>query len=179
MKIVAAEIDGFGVWSGLKLENLADGVTVFYGPNEAGKTTLLQFVRTMLYGFSSERRGRYLPPVHGGRAGGSLVVSAGGDRFTICRHASPTAPEKGELRVLGPDGAMRSDDVVPGLLGGIDEPTFKHVFAVGLREMQELGALSDSAAAEFLYHLSTGLNGVAVADVLRELAVQRGRIVSP
>jgi uncharacterized protein YhaN len=179
MKILAAEIDGFGVWSGLKLENLAERVTVFYGPNEAGKTTLLQFVRTMLYGFSPERGRRYLPPVRGGRPGGSLEVSGSGGRFTICRHASPSLSAVGELRVLAADGALQPDQLLPGLLGGIDEPTFNHVFAVGLREMQELGTLSDSAAAEFLYHLSTGLNGVAPADVLRELATLRGRIVSP
>ncbi|HVX14479.1 MAG TPA: AAA family ATPase [Pirellulales bacterium] len=179
MKIVAAEIDGFGVWSGLKLGNMADGVTVFYGPNEAGKTTLLQFVRTMLCGFSPERWHRYLPPVHGGRAGGSLVVSGRGGRFTICRHASATSPIEGELRVLGPDGTIQPDYVVQGLMGHIDEPTFNQVFAVGLREMQELGTLSDSAAAEFLYHLSTGLDGVALADVLRELATARGRTVPP
>lgn len=177
MRIVSAEIDGFGVWSGLKLESLADRVSVFYGPNEAGKTTLLQFVRSMLYGFSPQRGRRYLPPVHSGRPGGSLVVSAVAGRYTISRHASPTAPLEGDLRVLGPDGAMQPDYVLRGLLGEIDEPTFNHVFAVGLREVQELGTLSDTAAADFLYHLSTGLNGVALADVLRELAAARRQIV--
>lgn len=179
MKIVAAEIDGFGVWSGLKLPNLTDRVSVFYGPNEAGKTTLLQFVRSMLYGFSPERGRRYLPPVHGGQPGGSLVIAAGGGRFTISRHSSSTTGSEGELRVLGPDGAVQPDYVMRGLLGAIDEPTFNHVFAVGLREMQELGTLSDSAAAEFLYHLSTGLNGVALADVLDDLHEAGTEIVSP
>ncbi len=179
MKIVAAEIDGFGVWSGLKLPNLTDRVSVLYGPNEAGKTTLLQFVRSMLYGFSPERGRRYLPPVHGGRPGGSLVISANGGRFTISRHGSPTTSSEGELRVLGPDGAVQPDYMMRGLLADIDEPTFNHVFAVGLREMQELGTLSDSAAAEFLYHLSTGLNGVALADVLDDLNSARRETVSP
>lgn len=179
MKILAAEIDGFGVWTGLKLPNLADRVSVFYGPNEAGKTTLLQFVRSMLYGFSHERGRRYLPPVHGGRSGGSLAISAGGGRFTISRHGTSAAGHDGDLRVIGPDGAVQPDYVMRGLLGGIDEATFNHVFAVGLREMQELGTLSDSAAAEFLYHLSTGLNGLTLADVLDDLHAARQAIVSP
>ncbi|HET6879238.1 MAG TPA: AAA family ATPase, partial [Pirellulales bacterium] len=178
MKLVAAEIDGFGIWHGLKLENLADRVTVFYGPNEAGKTTLLQFLRTMLYGFAPERRQRYLPPVRGGRPGGSLVVSATSGRFTVCRHAPTKPPFEDDLRVLGADGAVQPDYLLGSLLGGVNETTFNHVFAVGLREVQELGTLSDTAAAEFLYHLSTGLNGVSLSDVLRELAVSRARIVS-
>ncbi|HEV3004565.1 MAG TPA: AAA family ATPase, partial [Pirellulales bacterium] len=177
MRILSAEIDGFGVWSGLKLENLADRMTVLYGPNEAGKTTLLQFVRSMLYGFSPERSRRYLPPVHGGRQGGSLVVAGAAGRFTICRHAG-TVPGEGEPRVHSADGALQADGMLRNLLGGLDEATFNQVFAVGLREMQELGTLSDSAAAEFLYHLSVGVNGIALADMLRELATLRGRIVS-
>ena len=56
MKISDLQIDGFGVWSDLKLERFSDGLTVFCGPNEAGKTTLMQFIRSVLYGFSTERR---------------------------------------------------------------------------------------------------------------------------
>ena len=73
MRITALEVDGFGVWSGLRLDHLSEGLNVFFGPNEAGKTTLMQFVRSVLYGFTSERR-RYLPPLGGGRPGGSIHV---------------------------------------------------------------------------------------------------------
>ena len=67
MRIKHIEIEGFGVWKGLTLEDLSDRATVIYGPNEAGKTTLMQFVRAVLYGFTPERRKRYLPPVYGVR----------------------------------------------------------------------------------------------------------------
>ena len=72
MKITDLQIDGFGVWSGLSLNGLSPDLTVFYGPNEAGKSTLLQFVRSFCFGYSPERR-RFLPPVHGGRSGGSGI----------------------------------------------------------------------------------------------------------
>ena len=71
MKINDIQIDGFGVWSGLELKDLSGKLTVIYGPNEAGKTTLMEFVRTQLFGLNESRRGRYLPPVHGGGAGGA------------------------------------------------------------------------------------------------------------
>ena len=86
MKITDLEIDGFGVWSGLKIEELSDRITVFYGPNEAGKTTLTQFIRSMFYGISSARRLRYLPPLRGGRPGGSLHVHGDEGAFQIARH---------------------------------------------------------------------------------------------
>ena len=64
MRIKDIEVDGFGIWNSVKLQELPPGVTVLYGPNEAGKTTLMQFVRTVLYGFSPSRRQRYLPRAH-------------------------------------------------------------------------------------------------------------------
>jgi hypothetical protein len=33
MRIKDIEVDGFGVWNGVKLTDLPPGVTVLYGPN--------------------------------------------------------------------------------------------------------------------------------------------------
>ena len=119
MKITDLQIDGFGVWSELKLDQLSDGLTVFCGPNEAGKTTLMQFIRSVLYGFSPERRSRYLPPVHGGRAGGGLGVVDTGGRFTVRRTPSNSlsSDDPGKVEVLSASGfaprlARAGDDAV-------------------------------------------------------------------
>ena len=44
MRITKLDIDGYGVWSGLRIQGLADAMNVFYGPNEAGKTTLFRMI---------------------------------------------------------------------------------------------------------------------------------------
>ena len=85
MRITDLEVEGYGVWSGLRIEKFSDALNVLYGPNEAGKTTLLQFIRSMLYGFSPARR-KYLPPVHGGRPGGVLDLAGPHGRFAIGRY---------------------------------------------------------------------------------------------
>ena len=54
MNFTDLQVDGFGVWSGLELRGLSPKLNVFYGPNEAGKTTLLNFVRSVLYGFTPD-----------------------------------------------------------------------------------------------------------------------------
>lgn len=170
MKLVALEIDGFGLWSDLRLGEFSDHLNVLYGPNEAGKTTLLQFVRGVLYGFAAPRRAQYLPPVHGGKAGGRLLVSDGTARYSLGRYRTgqPGAWEE-EVVLSAADGSQRPSSFLRSLLGGIDEAIYSNVFAVGLRELQELATLSDTAAAEQLYGLAAGRDRVSLAEVISRL----------
>ncbi|MEM6690894.1 MAG: hypothetical protein AAF664_15785, partial [Planctomycetota bacterium] len=64
-----------------------------------------------------------------------------------------------------------------GLLGQIDEAIFTNVFAIGMRELQELSTLDDTSAADELYKLSTGLDRVSLVDVLRGLKQGRRDLV--
>ena len=178
MRISDIEVDGFGVWNDLRLESLPGELTVFYGPNEAGKSTLLQFIRTVLYGYSPARRGRYIPPVHGGRPGGRLVVHNGQASYAVQRIASENERDEhpGTLSVLESNGMQCEPGRLRELLGGVDEETFNHVFAIGLREIQELGTLHDNAAADLLYQLTSGMDRVSLVEVARELADSRERL---
>lgn len=179
MKIKDVRIHGFGVWSDLAMDGLSGDITVFYGPNEAGKTTLMQFMRTVLYGFSPERRARYLPPVNGVRAGGALRISTARGEFDVIRKSGLHDPieSTGELQLLDEAGEPQSGHQLSSLLGGVDESIFTNVFAIGLREIQELSALNDSAAAEHLYKLTSGLDRVSLVDVMRELNSSRDRLL--
>ena len=178
MRITALEVDGFGVWSGLRLDHLSEGLNVFFGPNEAGKTTLMQFVRSVLYGFTSERR-RYLPPLGGGRPGGSIHVVGPNGCFQVCRHPSREAPDAAdEVALAATDGTRQGGHLLKVLLSNIDEAIFNNVFAVGLREVQELGTLNETEAASLLYSLSAGLDRVALVDVVKELEASRNRLLS-
>jgi uncharacterized protein YhaN len=177
VRITGLRADGFGVFHGLEIDGLSEGLHVFYGPNEAGKTTLMQFVRSMLYGFSPERR-RYLPPVHGGRPGGQLQLATSEGRLEVCRHDNVDEPARGDLvSVVYPDGTRQSEHVLKTILSGTDENIFNHVFCVGLRELQELGTLSDTDAARMLYDLSTGLGAISLAEVVQTLAEARNHVL--
>ena len=171
MKVKDIQIDGFGVWTGLSVDSLPEGMTLFYGPNEAGKTTLMQFVRAMLYGFTPDRREKYLPPIHGGTPGRS------DSRHRTWRWLPnpPTQPVDRHRcdRTVAGDWSGRSEPgpaSLSSLLGQIDEPIFTNVFAIGMRELQELSTLDDTAAADELYKLSSGFDRVSLVDVLRNSA---------
>ena len=180
MKIKDIQIDGFGVWSGMTVHSMPDTMTVFYGPNEAGKTTLMNFLRTMFYGFTPDRRTRYLPPVYGGKPGGAIRVTGPGGGYEITRRAQmDQGGTAGALTVTGSDGLQQGAHRLTMLLGQVDESIFTNVFAIGLRELQELSTLDDTAAADELYKLSSGLDRVSLVDVTRQLKAGRQTIVGP
>ena len=181
MKITDLKIDGFGVWSGLRLNDLSDGLTVIYGRNEAGKTTLMQFLRGMFFGFTPERRQRYLPPVRGGTAGGQLQISSAQDTYLFNR-TSPELDNPDDLENLlieSSDGIRHNSSLIQSLLNGIDESIYTNVFAVGLRDIQELSALNETDAANQLYALTDGIDRVSIMSILKKLETSRNQLVMP
>ncbi|HIM29768.1 MAG TPA: hypothetical protein EYG57_09430, partial [Planctomycetes bacterium] len=177
MKITDVKVDGFGIWSDLTIDQLGEHLTVFYGPNEAGKTTLMQFVRAVLYGYADERR-QYAPPVYGGVAGGKLTIRSLNGQYDIIRQGPNTdhPDDRGALDLFSSDGSLQRDHLLDTLLSNLDEPIFNNVFAIGLRELQELATLNETDAAEQLYKLSSGLDRVSLVDVLRDLEMARDAI---
>ena len=178
MKITDLQIDGFGVWKGLTVESLSDDLTVFCGYNEAGKTTMMQFVRAMMFGFSPDRIDKYTPPVYGGLAGGSLDINTASGVFEVQRHVDPSRihGQDGDAALKWADGRVTGHAQMSLLTSGTDEPTFNNVFAIGLREIQELAMLDNTDAAEQLYRLTSGLDRVPLVDVMKDLKSQRESI---
>lgn len=179
MRIKGLHIDGFGVWRELTVEGIPDGMTVFFGRNEAGKSTLMQFIRTGFFGFSKERREKYLPPVYGGVPGGRLYLERLEGSVEIQRHADLQRPlnEHGDVIITTPEGTASGQNRLSAMMNEVDETIFSHVFAIGLNEIQELGALNDTQAAEHLYRLTSGFDRVSLIDVLRNIRTAREDLV--
>ncbi|MDD3587072.1 MAG: AAA family ATPase, partial [Thermoguttaceae bacterium] len=236
MKITSFEIERFGIWEHLSLPNISRGLNVFYGPNEAGKTTLMQFFRSCLYGCDNDDRSQYIQMVLNSKkfedrlsqqgqkdhilpveqdpdywVGGSVLVESGlgvhrierryikrgtvpGERQSTLEIKSGfiatggladwsgrfyTLPGKGiaeSLVVSGPDGTRLSDYFVKTLVNDVDEATFNNVFAIGLDELQRLGTLNETDAAEMLYRLSVGVDRISLVQVLHQLVNERNEI---
>jgi uncharacterized protein YhaN len=181
VKITDVQVDGFGVWQDLSVGDLSDRMTLFFGRNEAGKTTLMQFIRTVYYGFSPDRRLRYLAPVNTSLAGGSLYLKSTHGELELQRHVKLKSKEQGpgSVAITAADGKVHGQGLLNTLLSGIDEATFNNVFALGLRELQELGTLDDTAAAELLYKLTSGMDRVSLIDVMQQLRSARESLINP
>lgn len=178
MRITDISVDGFGVWNDLDLGRLSPAVTVFHGLNEAGKTTLMQFLRSVIYGVSPERRSVYLPPVNGGRPGGALGLVTDDGPFRVSRIADRSDEDQGRAIVHMPDGEQQGDRLLREAIEHVDEPTFNNVFALGLDEIHHLGTLGGSAAAQWIYRLTSGLDRIMLYDVIVGLRASRNKLIA-
>ena len=69
-------VNGFGIHRDRSFELEVDAqAIVFFGHNEAGKSTLMGFVRSMLFGFPkrNNKHERY-EPLSGGVHGGAITI---------------------------------------------------------------------------------------------------------
>lgn len=60
MKIDKLKINGFGKIKNKEVD-LFEGINVIYGENESGKSSLLKFITSMLYGLSKNKNGKEIP----------------------------------------------------------------------------------------------------------------------
>lgn len=133
MTINEIYIKNFGKLSSFKL-TAHEGVNIIYGPNEAGKTTVMAFIRAMLYGAGRAESRRKYEPWNGGRMGGTLVFECGGKHYSLSRQFGATKSlDKIELwcKTTGEQVDL-PDKVEPGeYLLGINEMSFVNSVFIG------------------------------------------------
>ena len=157
MKITDIQIDQFGIWQDLSLRLSDPGISVFYGPNEAGKSTLMRFIRAMLYGFRPEDERTAGPDGTFRRCAGSLRIDHKGSEYEIRRESH--AGTRGRVTINGNDHGGTADERLSRLLSNAKEGLYENVFAIGLEELQQLGTLTGEEVARHIYGLSLGSEG--------------------
>ena len=175
MRLEELYLDGFGRFHRQTI-GISKPVTVFYGPNEAGKSTLLAFVRAVLFGFPTRGRTEHYPPLAGGRHGGRIRFSDdAGLVYTLERFAGARG---GAASLL--TGAGEPLDVattLPRLTGQATPDLFRNVFAFSLDELQSEGLMKDSGIADRIY--SAGLGVSKLPDFTRALSDRKRKLFLP
>ena len=164
MKIESLHVDGFGIWNDKTWEPLSPGLNVFHGPNETGKSTLMAFIRSVLFGLDRRGQTRRYEPLNGGTHGGWLDVRIGDRIVRIERKAGRHV--RGTVTVYDGD-ATGSDEELEKLLGGTTRTLYHNVYAFGLEELEQFHTLQDTEIAR---HISGAALGIGAA---RWSAVQR------
>ncbi|WP_152394345.1 AAA family ATPase [Paenibacillus guangzhouensis] len=194
MRIHGLYMNGFGSKHQVHMK-LDSNVTVIYGNNEAGKSTLLGFIRAMLYGIPSRTymSDRY-EPAYGGLHGGRLMLQdSEGKEWVIERYDRTSAGNApigaaGEgkqqnlsIRVTDAQGQVRfcsQQDLERELLGGLSADLFRSLFAVSLTELQELRTLQSEELSGFLYHAGIG-GGRSLMQAERNLTQEMDKLFRP
>ena len=182
MRLRGFWVDGFGVLHDQKVEDVSSGLSVFFGENEAGKSTLLAFLRAMLFGFATgrsskkdgfSRQNRY-DPLRGGKYGGNLtLVTDDGQEFTVERRCPPKA---GKLSIASSDGESFPENHIKTLLGFTTQDLFYNVFAFSLGELQRLSSLTSDEVSGAIYSAGAGMSTKPLPKVLQKLDKRMGEL---
>lgn len=136
---------------------------LLYGPNEAGKSTILRSISNYLYGFPRQTADAFLHSNSKLRIEGELQ-KVNGEKLQFVRR-------KGQKNtVLDEDNNPLDEKKVSSFINGISEQQFTNMFAldhVRIREGGESLLQSDGNVAQSLFSAASGIN--ALRNVLEEL----------
>jgi len=132
VRISGINIDGFGIYSNVNLQDVPDGLVLFTGRNEGGKTTLMEFIRTILFGFPKQKDRNDYKPLKGGKHGGRLRV--------IMKDGRSISVERFERRAFVTEEGKLPEQTEPSerFLKGTDRQIFECIFAIGLNDLERL-----------------------------------------
>lgn len=152
MKIKTLDIYGYGKWINQRFE-LNEHLQLIYGPNEAGKSTLQSFIRSILFGFPTKRKrinqqNRY-EPKKGNRYGGRLLLTETpfGDLW-IERTAAG-------VMIQNLQGDLLPSNVLEEILSGMDERLFDTFYAFNIQNLQELSRLDANQINDYFLSIGT------------------------
>lgn len=172
MKFEEIYIDGFGIFHDYHLKNLSPSLTVLSGSNEAGKSTILAFIKRILFGFPDGRSKENLyPPLAGGNHGGRIVVFCSDNRrYIIERYSS----KSNDVKVIMPDGSTGGAVEFSNILGHINKDIFENVYAFSLTELQDFETLNSEGIKERLYSAGKGIGAISLSEVLNVFEKEAG-----
>lgn len=154
MKIIHLFIFGFGKWKDYSLDLTDPSPHLIIGENEAGKSTLYEFILFMLFGLPPKQRLSFVPKT-GGSMGGRLVLSTEEyGRVTIERKHEH---ENGKAICRLETGEEKDESWLRNLLDGMERRVFESTYSFNAEDLMELKNISGHELGEAL--LNIGLTG--------------------
>ena len=164
-------IDGFGLFHDILLRDLPRGLVFFRGNNEAGKTTCLAFLRSMLFGIPSEQsKENSYPPLAGGQHGGRVMVVS--DRMGEVTVERRPGRRGGPVTVSFTDGRTGAEEDLRQLLGYTTAELFRNIYAFSLSELTTLESLDNDSVKGALYGASAGAAMQAIPKAIKMIEQQ-------
>lgn len=176
MYISSFHIDGFGILSNITVKDLGPGLSVFLGRNEAGKSTCLEFLRTMLAGYPEKSKDFYekWEPVSGAQAGGTLLLNCElADGAWQKTRLTRRPARNGGLYLEDDSGNPLLEERLKAIFAGVSQEVYRKVFGFSLGELESFESLSGEDARNVLYGASFGPGLVSPALALKNLQARK------
>jgi uncharacterized protein YhaN len=175
MQIREIHIERFGKFSNCRVGSVSPGVNVVYGRNEFGKTTLLEFIRWILFGFEKKRKGmNAYTPVAGGEHSGTLMCEmANGERVFISRTGGTL---EGQVKIQAADREGSGQAHLESFIGHASRKIFKNIYAFALDELQDLDSLMEEEIKNKILGAGMGLGQVSLTEVEKEIRDQQDEL---
>lgn len=165
MRIEQVHIEQFGELIDWPIDGFGEGMTVLFGRNEAGKTSLLEFIRRTLFGYPSRPKNKY-EAINGLPPAGSLSLRLN-NNSTI--KVSRKNVSKGEPEIEHDGKLLRGESALREFIGKIPESVFSRVYAIGLDDLHTVEILREAELKGVLFGAGAG-----VIDPMRARALFTG-----
>ena len=151
MRILDVYISGFGKFHNTDIA-FQDGLNIVYGKNEAGKSTIHTFIRSMLFGLERQRGraarndiySKYAPWENSNTYEGQLRLESG---ETIYRIERSFLKNRKEFTIINETTGKEETDakaVIDEILGGISETTYNNTISISqLKSATDEGMISE------------------------------------
>ncbi|QDQ00113.1 AAA family ATPase [Lysinibacillus fusiformis] len=145
--------------------SLQDGVTIFYGMNEAGKTTIQQFILQILFGFPTKQQAqRKYEPKASTKFGGQLTILH--PQYGQCTIERVKGKATGDVTVYMEDGAKGHEELLAKFLYGYTRASFEAIFSFSIHELQGIEKMSEEELTHLL--LASGTTGIHQLSALEK-----------
>ncbi|NMH69576.1 AAA family ATPase [Bacillus sp. RO3] len=154
MKLLELHIYGYGkiINKQYKLSDLQ----LFFGENETGKSTIMSFIHSILFGFPTKQHSllRY-EPKFSGEYGGKVICEM--DNYGLVQIERIKGKASGDVTVQFEDGRVEGEEALRQLLGNLDRTTYQNIFSFNLEGLQNIQRLKKEDLNRYLF--SAGSTG--------------------
>ena len=176
MKLIKLHIYGFGKHENVEID-LINGINVFFGENEAGKTTIQQFILHILFGFPQRNSQllRYEPKSSTTYGGKIQIIDDYGLPVIIERVKGKAS---GEVTVYYQDGSRGGERELSNILHSYSRADFEAIFSFSLLQLQGFEKMTEEELTRTL--LSSGTTGIdTLAIVENQFLKDMGELFKP
>ncbi|MEJ6348653.1 AAA family ATPase [Holzapfeliella sp. He02] len=151
MKIKQIKIKNFGKFSD-KVFDFTSNQVVFYGENEAGKSTLVAFIIQIMFGFPNKttKKKQYHPSPMPSIFGGEIIFSDDGSRYTLKRYLNKKT--EGDFSVFKDEQEVPAS-VFFSQVKDINELFYQQNFIFNQDTLQNIYGVSEEELMQQIYYL--------------------------